>query len=136
MQHSSLLTPFLSKAMWVDSEGSVSVTKGKKSFKTLSPEVCHNRPVCRAFADKFTKKKSSSLLGPLLKKHLTAVIYNFFAICPWPASPIYYLMFPSKAGAYPSEVPCRCSTIGDSPAFGLGWRRLSGTNTLAYYINL
>jgi hypothetical protein len=50
------------------------------------------------------------------------------------------LMFAGKAGAYSSEAPFRCSTLGyplASPTNKrLGWKGLLGTNTLAYYENL
>ena len=50
------------------------------------------------------------------------------------------LIFVGKAGAYPSEQPFRCSTLGSAPALPAnirqGWKGLLGTNTLAYYENL
>ncbi len=52
------------------------------------------------------------------------------------------LMFAGKAGAYPSEAPFRCSSLGSYPRLWalptnirLGWNGLKGTNTLAYYEN-
>jgi hypothetical protein len=49
-------------------------------------------------------------------------------------------MFLGKAGAYLSEAPFSCSTLGyatTSPANNkLGWNGWPGTNALAYYKNL
>jgi hypothetical protein len=45
------------------------------------------------------------------------------------------LMFVGVAWAYLSEAPFRCSTLLASPTnVRLGWKGLSGTNTLAYYV--
>ena len=46
-------------------------------------------------------------------------------------------MFAGKEGAYPSEVPFRCSTLGYAPTTNirLGWKGLPGTNSLAYFEN-
>ena len=44
-------------------------------------------------------------------------------------------MFAGKARAYPSEAPFRCSTLDIPTNIRLGWKGLSGTNTLAYYGN-
>jgi hypothetical protein len=41
------------------------------------------------------------------------------------------------AGAYPSETPSRCFTLGSALLTNnrLGWKGLLGANTLAYYEN-
>jgi hypothetical protein len=48
-------------------------------------------------------------------------------------------MSAGEAGAYPSEAPFRCSTLGSLLALPtnirLGWKGLPGTNALAYYKN-
>jgi hypothetical protein len=44
-------------------------------------------------------------------------------------------MCAGKTGAYLIEVPLRCSTLALLTEFRLGWKDLSGTNTLAYYEN-
>ncbi len=49
------------------------------------------------------------------------------------------LMFAGKVGAYPTEVPVRCSTLGLLPSLiniRLGWKGLTKTNTLDCYKNL
>jgi hypothetical protein len=47
------------------------------------------------------------------------------------------LMFAAKTGAYPNEIPFRCSTLGQAPGLThnitISREDLPGTNTLAYY---
>jgi len=43
------------------------------------------------------------------------------------------LLFSSKVGAYPSEVPFRYSTLKHTPGIRLDYKGLPGTNSLVYF---
>ncbi len=67
---------------------------------------------------------------------LSLYIYIYVCVCMYvfvPGKPFQpSLLFAGNSGAYPSEAPFRCSTIGQAPSLShrnrLGWRGLPGTN--------
>jgi hypothetical protein len=83
---------------------------------------------------------NSSIYLTLDRCYTTFYRYNLLMfilslrVCPWQAIPEWY------NGAYQSEAPLRCSTLGRLLTLianiRLGWNGVPGKNTLAYYKHL